>query len=51
MFDWSLFPRGELTKSNIGSDNGLVSTSQQAIIWTNDEKFTYAYMHYWASVS
>ena len=26
--------------SSIGSDNGLALTRQQAIIWTNDGKFT-----------
>ena len=29
--------------SNIGLDNGLVPTRRQAIIWTNDGKFTGVY--------
>ena len=37
--------------SSTGSDNGLASIRQQAIIWTNDEKFTDAYIHHLASVS
>ena len=36
---------------SIGSDNGLVPTRQQAIIWTNDGKIIDAYMHHWASMS
>ena len=31
-------PRGQIKQySSIGSDNGLVSTKRQAIIWTNDD--------------
>ena len=37
--------------SNIGSDNGLAPTRRQAIIWTNDDKFTDAYMRRSASMS
>ena len=40
-----------LQYSNIGSDNGLVPTRQQAIIWTNDDYFTDAYMRHSASMS
>ena len=30
-------PKGQIFKySNIGSDNGLALTRQQAIIWSND---------------
>ena len=43
--------RGPINNVNIGSDNGLVLTWQQAIIWTNDGYFTYAYMHHSASMS
>ena len=32
---WSLFLRVQLTKSSIGSNNGLASNRRQAIIWTN----------------
>ena len=35
----------------IGSDNGLVPTSGQAIIWANDGYFTDAYMRHSASMS
>ena len=35
---WSLFPKVKLT--SIGSDNGLAPTRRQAIILTNDGKFT-----------
>ena len=37
--------------SSIGSDNGLAPTRQQSIIWTNDGKFTDAYLHNSASRS
>ena len=37
--------------SNIGSDNGLVPTRQQAIIRTYDGKFTEAYLNHMASIS
>ena len=37
--------------SSIGSDNGLAPTRQQAIIWTNDDKFTDAYLLHLASMS
>ena len=33
---WNLFLRVQLTIFSIVSDNGLVPTRQQAIIWTND---------------
>ena len=36
--------------SSIVSDDGLASTSRQAIIWSNDGKFTDAYMRRLASV-
>ena len=36
---------------SIGSDNGLVPTRQQAIIWTNDGQITDAYMRHSASMS
>ena len=32
-------------------DNGLVPVRRQAIIWTNDGKFTDAYMRHSASMS
>ena len=44
IFHWSLSPRLQLTISSIGSDNGLAPTRRQAIIWTNDDNFTDAYM-------
>ena len=39
--------------SSIGSNNGLAPTRRQAIIWTNDGKFTvtYRYMRHSASMS
>ena len=36
--------------NNISSDNGLAPTRRQAIIWTNDGKFTDTYVRHWASV-
>ena len=50
-FHWSLFLRFQLTISNIGSDNGLVPTRRQAIVWTNVGYFTDAYMRPSASMS
>ena len=46
MFELTLFQH-----SSIDSDNGLVPTSRQAIIWTNDGQFTGAYMSHSASMS
>ena len=46
-FDWyftGLFLRVQLTISSTGSDNGLAPIRRQAIIWTNDGKFTDAHM-------
>ena len=37
--------------SSIGSDNGLAPTRWQAIIWTNDDNFTDAYMRHSALMS
>ena len=37
--------------SSICSDNGLVPVRRQAIIWTNDDEFTVAYMPHSASMS
>ena len=37
--------------SIVGSDNGLAPAEQQAIIWTNDGKFTDEYMRHLASMS
>ena len=34
-----------------GSDNGLAPARRQAIIWSNDGKFTDAYMRHSASMS
>ena len=63
-FHWSLFLRVQLAifsefKFQIqiqfiqinGSDNGLAPSRLQAIIWTNDGKFTDAYMRRSASMS
>ena len=36
-FHWSVFPRVKLTIFHIGSDDGLVPSRRQAIIWTNDD--------------
>ena len=36
--------------SNIGSDNGLAPTRRQAIIWTNHDKITDAYVRHLASM-
>ena len=33
--------------SNIDEDNGLAPTRRQAIIWTNDDQFTDAYIFEW----
>ena len=41
---WQTFSRNGRHLADIGSDNGLAPTRQQAIIWTNDGKFTHAYM-------
>ena len=37
--------------SSIGSDNGLASNTRQAIIWTNADYFSDAYMRHSASMS
>ena len=37
--------------SSFGSDNGLAPTRRQAIIWTNDNNFTDAYMRHSDSIS
>ena len=50
-FQWSLFPRVQLTYSSIGSDIGLAPSRRQAIIWTNDGWFTDAYIRHSASMS
>ena len=34
--------------SSIGSEYGLAPTRWKAIIWTNDDYFTDAYMRHWA---
>ena len=45
-------PKGPFNKySSIGSDNGLAPVRRQAIIWTNDVKFTDAYTRHSASMS
>ena len=49
-FHWSLFPMVQLTIFQPGSDNGLAPARRQAIIWTNDGKFTDAYMRHSASM-
>ena len=36
---------------SISSDNGLAPTRRQAIIWTNDGKFSDAYMRHPVSMS
>ena len=41
----------EFTISSIGSDDGLALTRRQAIIWTNNGKFTDAYVRHSASMS
>ena len=46
-----LLPRVPYKYPSIGSDNGLVPIRQQAIIWTNDGKFTNAYKLRSASMS
>ena len=46
---WSTFCRWQY--STIGSDNGLAPTRHQAIIWTNDGKFTDEYMRHSTSMS
>ena len=47
-FHWSLFNE---QYSSINSDNGLEPSRRQAIIWSNDGKFTDAYMRRSASMS
>ena len=42
-------PKG--SNSSIGSDNGLAPARRQAVIWTNDGRFTDAYMGHSASMS
>ena len=48
---WNLFLEVQLTFSNIGSDNSLALARRQAMIWTNEGKFTEAYMRHLASMS
>ena len=50
-FYWSWFLGVQLTISQHGSNNGLVPTRRQAIIWTNDVYFTDAHMHHSVSRS
>ena len=50
-FHWSLFLRVQWTIFQLGSENGLAPTRQQAIIWNNDGHFTDTYMSHSASVS
>ena len=50
-FHWSLFVGSNQQYSSIGSDNGLAPARRQAIIWSNDGKFTDAYMRHSASTS
>ena len=50
-FHWSLFLRVQLNHFSIGSDNGLSPSRRQAIIWTNYDYFTDAYMRHSASMS
>ena len=52
IFHWSFFPTGQLTIfRHWFRYNGLAPPRRQAIIWTNDGKFTDAYMHHSASAS
>ena len=44
-------PKGPINYSNTGSDNGLVPSRRQDIIWTNGGYFTDAYMRHSASMS
>ena len=45
-------PKGPINNiPTIGSDNCLAPARLQAIIWTNDDEFTDAYMHHSASMS
>ena len=46
-----LLLRAKLTNSNIGSNNGLVPTRRQTIIWTTDGYFTDTYMGHSAPMS
>ena len=50
-FHWRLFLRIQIKKSSIDSDNGLEPTRRQAIIWTNADYFTDAYIGHSAWVS
>ena len=42
---------GLINNTSIGSDNGLVPTRWQAIIWTNDGQIADAYLRHSASMS
>ena len=44
MIALKFIPKGQ--NSRIGSDNGLAPARRQAIIWTNDGKFTDVYMRH-----
>ena len=48
---WSLFLRVQQTLFQHGSDNGLVSTRRQVIIWTHGGKITDAIIRHSASMS
>ena len=47
-FPWSLFLKVQY--SSIGSDDGLVLTRWQAIIWTNDYYITDIYIYIYMSL-
>ena len=50
-FHWSLFLSVQLTISQHWSDNGLAPNRRQAIIWTNADRFSDAYMRHLGEMS
>ena len=50
-FHWICSLGSNLQYFSIGSDNGLAPTRRRAIIWTNDDLITDAYMRHLASMS
>ena len=46
MISLKFVPKVPFKHSSIGSDNGLVPTSRQTIIWTNGGQFAEAYIRH-----
>ena len=53
-FDWNVTEASSLGSDlqypSIASDNGLVPTRRQAIVWTNNDKIAHACMRHLASM-